>query len=76
MLTLTMAVFYSSVPLSHGSVTVSQHAQYQYPETEAAQWNSAISDFTYTFSYSDMEKGMLYSLHSSFLRLLQTKAIH
>ncbi len=26
-------------------MTVSRHAQYQDPETEAAKWNSAISDF-------------------------------
>ena len=41
-MTLTMALLYSSVPVSHDSVTVSQHAQYQDPETEAAKWNSAI----------------------------------
>ncbi len=27
-------------------MTVSQHAQYQDPETEAAEWNSAIIHFT------------------------------
>lgn len=26
----------------HVSVTASQHAQYQDPESEAAEWNSAI----------------------------------
>ncbi len=31
-----------SVPVSYDSVTVSQHAQYQDPGTEAAEWNSAI----------------------------------
>ncbi len=40
-----MALFYSSVSVSHDGVTVSQHAQYQDPETEAAKWNSAIIDF-------------------------------
>ncbi len=40
LITLTMALFYSSVPVSHGSVTVSQRAQYQDPE--AAKWNSPI----------------------------------
>ncbi len=40
-----MAPFYSSVPVSHDSVTVSQHAQYQDPETEAAKWNSAIINY-------------------------------
>ncbi len=28
--TLTMALFYSGVPVSHGSVTVSQHQQYHW----------------------------------------------
>lgn len=37
-----MALFYSSVPVSHDSVTVSQHAQYYDPDTEAAKENSAI----------------------------------
>ncbi len=43
--TLTMALFYSSVPVSHGNVTVSQHAQYQDLETEANKQNSAIIHF-------------------------------
>ncbi len=34
-----MASLYSSVPVSHDSVTVNQH---QDPETEAAKWKSAI----------------------------------
>ncbi len=42
LITLTMALFYSSVPASHDSVTVSQHAQHQDPETEAAEGISAI----------------------------------
>lgn len=37
---LTMALFYSSVPMTHSSVTMSQHAQY--PETKEAKWNKAI----------------------------------
>ena len=41
LLTLTMASLYSSE--SHDSVTVSQHAQYQDPETKAAKWNSVIN---------------------------------
>ncbi len=45
LITLTMAVFYLSVPVSQDSVTVSQHEQYQDPETEAAKWNSAIIHF-------------------------------
>ncbi len=40
-----MALFYSSVPESHDTVTVSQHVQYQDPEAEAAKWNSAIIHF-------------------------------
>ncbi len=31
--------------VSHASVTVSQHAQHQDPETEAAKWNSAVIHF-------------------------------
>ncbi len=45
-----MAPFY--VPVSHDSVAVSQHVQYQDPETEAAKLNSAIIKclfYTYTF---------------------------
>lgn len=37
-----MALLYSSVPVSRGSVAVGQHKQYQVPETEAAKWNLAI----------------------------------
>ncbi len=35
-------LFYSSVPVSHDNVTVSQHEQQQDPETETAKWNSDI----------------------------------
>ncbi len=42
LITLTMALFYSSVRVSPDSETVSQHEQHQDPETEAAKWNSAI----------------------------------
>ncbi len=42
LITITMALFYPGVPVNHDSVTVSQHAQYQDPDTEAAKWNSAI----------------------------------
>ncbi len=44
-ITLVMALFCSSVPVRHDSVTVSQHEQYQDPETEAAKWNSVIINF-------------------------------
>ncbi len=47
LITLTMVLFYSSVPLRRDSVTVGQHAQYQDPEPEAAKWNSAIIHFIY-----------------------------
>ena len=40
-----MALFFSSVPLSRDSVTVSCHAQYQDPENEAAKWNSAVINY-------------------------------
>lgn len=36
-LLITLMMFYSSVPVRHDSMTVSQHEQYQHPETEAAQ---------------------------------------
>lgn len=39
-----MALLYSSVPVSHGSASVSQDAQIQDPETEAAEWNTANTD--------------------------------
>ncbi len=45
LITLQMALFYSSVPVSHDSVTVSRQAQHQDPETEAAKWNSVIINF-------------------------------
>ncbi len=49
---LTMAPFYSSVPVCHDSVTVSQYARYKDPETEAAKWNSAVIHFIiYTCAY-------------------------
>ncbi len=46
-----MALFYSSLPLSHDSVTASQHEQYRDPETEAVKWNSAIVFSYFVFSY-------------------------
>ncbi len=49
LITLQMALFYSSVPVSHDSVTVSRQAQHQDPETEAAEWNPAIIHFTCAF---------------------------
>ncbi len=39
-----MALFHSSVSVSHDSVTVSQRAQCQDPETEGAKWNSNITN--------------------------------
>ncbi len=45
LMTLTMALFYSSVPVMHDSVTVSQHAQHQDRKTWATKWNSAIIHF-------------------------------
>ena len=67
LITLTMALFCSSVPVSHDSVTVSQHTQYQDPETEAAKWNSAIVSFIiYTCAFPTVtchnvfcEKGLM-----------------
>ncbi len=61
LITLTMALFCSSVPVSHDSVTVGQHARYQDPETEAAKWNPAIINFIIylCFFYRDMSKCVL-----------------
>ncbi len=42
LITLTVALFHSSVPEHHDSVTVSMQSQYQDPKTEAAKWNSTI----------------------------------
>ncbi len=46
-----MAQFCSGVPVSYDGVTVSQHAQYQDPETKAAKWNSAIFNFYYLYLF-------------------------
>lgn len=49
---LIMTQFYSSIPADE-SVTVNLHAQYQEPETESAQWNSATFNLTvYTCDFS------------------------
>lgn len=51
-----MALFYSSVPVSHDSVTVSPRAQ-QDPAAKAAKWNSATIHFIIgirAFPYCDM----------------------
>ena len=42
LITVTIVPLYSSVPVRHDSVTVSQHVHYEAPETEAAQLSSAI----------------------------------
>lgn len=41
-ITLPLALLYTSAPVSHDSMTMSQHVQYEGPETEAVKWNSAI----------------------------------
>lgn len=46
LITLTMDLFYSVVPLSHNSVTVTQ--QYQDPDTGAAKWDLVIINFIFT----------------------------
>ncbi len=47
-----MALCYLSVTVSHVRETVSQHAQYQDPETEAAKGNVAIINFiTHTCAF-------------------------
>ncbi len=56
-----------SVPVSPDSVTVSQHEQYQNPETEAAKWNSAITHFIiYTCAFPTQSSMKMYLL--SFIR--------
>lgn len=44
-----MALFCSSLPASHDSVTVSQHVQQGDPENEEARWNPAIIYFNFFF---------------------------
>ena len=46
LITITMALLGSNIPVSHESVTVSQHAQYQDSESKAAKWNSATNQLT------------------------------
>lgn len=47
-ITLTIASFYSNVSLSHDSVTMSHHAQYQEPKTEADKCSSAVHFIIYS----------------------------
>lgn len=52
LITLTMVPLNPSVPVSHDSMTVSQHERYQDPEIGAAKWNSAIVNCViYTFAF-------------------------
>ncbi len=44
LITFTVLLFSSNIPVSHDRVTVSQRA-HQDPETQAAKWNSAIVNF-------------------------------
>lgn len=43
LITLTMALFNSRVPVSHGSVTVGQHAQHEDPDNEAGRHAAYLS---------------------------------
>lgn len=47
LLTLTMALFYSGDPVSHGSVTVSQHAQYEGTENRGSELELSHRPFNY-----------------------------
>lgn len=40
--------YYSSAPVSHDSVTVSEQEQNQEPDTEAANWNSTTIYLLFT----------------------------
>lgn len=42
---LTVPLFYSSLPVSHDSVTESQPAHNQHPDPETADWASVILFF-------------------------------
>lgn len=55
--------------MSHGSVTVSQHEQFQDSEAKAAKWNSAVYDIIYTcvFYCCDMTKCLIFSMENSAL---------
>ncbi len=57
-----MVLSYPSVPASHDSVTVSLHAQYQDPETEAAKWNPAIINFIISVSVKTLVSGPFHIL--------------
>ncbi len=67
LITLTMPLFYSSVPGSLDSVTVSQHAQCLDPKTEAAKWNSPIINsiiYTCAFSIVTSQKAQPVQVHT------------
>lgn len=76
-ITVTMALFFSSEPLSLDIGRVSQNAQYQHPETEATKWKSATIHFIiYTFAFPTPtcqnvlnEKGTIWSSSSPFPNL-------
>ena len=62
LITLTTACSVRSVPESHDSVTVSQHAQYQVTETD--EWNSDIINvmiYTCACENDFSERGLLES---------------
>ena len=50
LLTLTVALSHSTVPLTHDSPTGSQHEQYQ--DSEAVKWHSASKYIIYTSAFS------------------------
>lgn len=75
LITLTIPV---SFPIRHGSVTVSQHAQYLYPETEATTQNTAIiilfliPDF-HAVTYKNVSYGKK-ALHDTFYMIILSKS--
>ncbi len=53
LITLMVAPFYSSVPVSHDSVTVSRHAQYQDPEKSQISGSQLSLGLTQVFQYQE-----------------------
>lgn len=72
LITLTMALSYSSIPISHDGVTASQHAQCQYSETKAVTWNSAITNsIIYTCAFTTVTCENVFSEKGLFIAGIQ-----
>ncbi len=66
---VTLPPLFFCVPMNHDTMTVSQYAQYQNPQTEAAQCNEAIINliiYAWDPHVKMSEKGPLFSLWDDF----------